>query len=31
MNLNRWLDSDFIDGIIHRLQDGFTGKEVYIC
>ena len=31
MNLNEWLDKDFIDDIIQRLKNGFTGKPVSIC
>jgi len=31
MNLSKWLDKDFIDDIIQRLKNGFTGKPVSIC
>jgi DNA repair photolyase len=31
MNLHRWLDDGFIDGIIHRLTKGFAGKDVSTC
>lgn len=31
MNLNQWLDDGFIEGIMHRLEKGFAGKEVCIC
>jgi hypothetical protein len=31
MNLNRWLDKGFIDGMIDRLKNGFAGKDVRIC
>ncbi|HHT9114311.1 MAG TPA: DUF5131 family protein [Candidatus Wunengus sp. YC65] len=31
MNLNEWLDKDFIDDIIQRLKNGFAGKPVTIC
>ena len=31
MNLNEWLEKDFIDDIIQRLKNGFGGKPVTIC
>ena len=31
MNLNEWLEKDFIDDIIQRLKNGFSGKPVTIC
>ncbi len=31
MNLNEWLEKDFIDDIIQRLKNGFAGKPVTIC
>jgi DNA repair photolyase len=31
MNLSKWLDKDFIDDIIQRLNNGFAGKPVTIC
>jgi len=31
MNLTQWLDKDFIDDIIQRLKNGFSGKPVSIC
>jgi DNA repair photolyase len=31
MNLKRWLDDYFMEGIIHRLKKGFAGKDVSIC
>ncbi|HHT9145725.1 MAG TPA: radical SAM protein [Candidatus Wunengus sp. YC61] len=31
MNLSKWLDKDFIDDIIQRLKNGFSGKPVDIC
>ncbi|HHT9139121.1 MAG TPA: radical SAM protein [Candidatus Wunengus sp. YC60] len=31
MNLDRWLDNSFINNIIQRLRNGFTGKPVSIC
>jgi DNA repair photolyase len=31
MNLKRWLDDSFLEGIIHRLKKGFPGKDVSIC
>ena len=31
MNLKRWLDDSFVEGIIHRLKKGFAGKDVSIC
>jgi len=31
MNLTQWLDKDFIDDIIQRLKNGFSGKPVDIC
>ena len=31
MNLNKWLEKDFIDDIIQRLKNGFAGKPVTIC
>lgn len=31
MNLSRWLDNGFIDGMIDRLKNGFAGKDVRIC
>jgi DNA repair photolyase len=29
--LNQWLDYDFVDEIIRRLEIGFAGKEVSVC
>jgi DNA repair photolyase len=29
--LDRWLDYDFVDEILERLQVGFAGKDVCIC
>ena len=29
--LKQWLDYDFVDEIIERLEIGFAGKEVSIC
>ncbi len=31
MNLNEWLEKDFIDDIIQRLKNGFSGKPITIC
>jgi DNA repair photolyase len=31
MNLNRWLDKDFIDTIIDKLKRGFSCKDVRVC
>ena len=31
MNLSKWLDKDFIDDVIQRLKNGFSGKPVTIC
>ncbi|MFQ5965677.1 MAG: radical SAM protein [Candidatus Scalinduaceae bacterium] len=31
MNLSKWLDKNFIEGIIQRLENGFVGKPVSIC
>jgi len=31
MNLKRWLDDPFLEGIIDRLKEGFAGKDVSIC
>jgi DNA repair photolyase len=30
-DLDEWLDYDFVDEILERLQAGFAGKEVCIC
>jgi len=30
-NIEKWLDDEFIDGIINRLQNAFAEKEVGIC
>ncbi len=30
-NLKQWLEYDFVDEIIERLEIGFAGKEVSIC
>jgi len=30
-NLQKWLDKDFLKGIIERLKKGFAGKPVSIC
>ena len=29
--LGQWLEYDFVDEIIERLEIGFAGKEVSIC
>jgi len=31
MNLTQWLDKGFIDDVIQRLKNGFSGKPVDIC
>src|SRR3990170_4401082 len=31
MNLLKWLDKDFVEDIIERLNKGFAGKPVSIC
>ena len=31
MNLDKWLDNDFIDDIIQRLRNGCAGKHITIC
>lgn len=31
MNLTQWLDKGFIDDVIQRLKNGFSGKPVTIC
>lgn len=31
MNLNEWLEKDFIDDIIRRLKNGFAGKPITTC
>jgi DNA repair photolyase len=30
-HLTEWLESDFIDEILRRLKEGFSGKEVNVC
>jgi DNA repair photolyase len=30
-NIEKWLDGEFIDGIINRLQNAFAEKEVGVC
>jgi len=30
-HLNEWVESDFIDEILYRLKEAFSGKEVNIC
>ena len=31
MRLAQWLEDDFTDPIIYRLQQGFTGKDIRLC
>lgn len=31
MNLSKWLEDDFIENIIRRLENGFDGKHVSVC
>jgi len=30
-HLSEWVESDFIDHVLHRLRKSFEGKEVNIC
>jgi len=31
MNLDRWLDDQFVEGVIRKLKAGLDGKPVWIC
>lgn len=31
MNLSKWLEDSFIDDVIQRLENGFSGKPVSVC
>jgi DNA repair photolyase len=31
MKLDQWMQSEFLDDIVRRLEDGFHGKEICLC